>query len=72
MNRFTQPEKLGPKEYSCGKCGKAAHVSLPSLVALLIRVLIRMNIGSKQKTEHPKAANGPELSVQSKIKFLFS
>jgi ubiquitin carboxyl-terminal hydrolase 22/27/51 len=26
--RFTQPEKLGPKEYSCGKCGKASHVCL--------------------------------------------
>ncbi|KAF8963160.1 hypothetical protein BDZ97DRAFT_2017931 [Flammula alnicola] len=25
LRRFTQPEKLGPKEYSCGKCSKAAH-----------------------------------------------
>jgi len=25
LRRFTQPEKLGPKEYSCGKCGKASH-----------------------------------------------
>ncbi|KAF9483191.1 cysteine proteinase [Pholiota conissans] len=25
LRRFTQPEKLNPKEYSCGKCGKAAH-----------------------------------------------
>ncbi|KJA25025.1 hypothetical protein HYPSUDRAFT_37935 [Hypholoma sublateritium FD-334 SS-4] len=25
LRRFTQPEKLSPKEYSCGKCGKAAH-----------------------------------------------
>ena len=24
--RFTQPEKLGSKEYSCGKCAKASHV----------------------------------------------
>lgn len=27
--RFTQPEKLGPKEYSCGKCGKASNVCFP-------------------------------------------
>jgi ubiquitin carboxyl-terminal hydrolase 22/27/51 len=25
LRRFTQPEKLGPKEYSCSKCGKASH-----------------------------------------------
>ena len=24
--RFTHPEKLGPNEYSCEKCGKASHV----------------------------------------------
>lgn len=29
-----------------------------------------MNIGSKQKAKHPKAANGPELSIQSKVEFL--
>jgi ubiquitin carboxyl-terminal hydrolase 22/27/51 len=27
-SRFTHPEKLGPKEYSCVKCGKASHVRL--------------------------------------------
>ncbi|KAF5326836.1 hypothetical protein D9619_004989 [Psilocybe cf. subviscida] len=25
LRRFTQPEKLGAKEYTCSKCGKAAH-----------------------------------------------
>ncbi|KAJ7640045.1 hypothetical protein DFH06DRAFT_1283771 [Mycena polygramma] len=25
LKRYTQPEKLGPKQYSCVKCGKAAH-----------------------------------------------
>ncbi|KAJ7728518.1 hypothetical protein B0H16DRAFT_1588885 [Mycena metata] len=25
LRRYTQPEKLGPKQYSCSKCGKAAH-----------------------------------------------
>ncbi|PIL35646.1 hypothetical protein GSI_02376 [Ganoderma sinense ZZ0214-1] len=25
--RFTHPEKLGPNEYSCEKCGKASHAS---------------------------------------------
>ncbi|KAF7369862.1 Ubiquitin carboxyl-terminal hydrolase [Mycena sanguinolenta] len=25
LKRYTQPEKLGPKQYSCSKCGKAAH-----------------------------------------------
>ncbi|KAJ3516520.1 hypothetical protein NLJ89_g1070 [Agrocybe chaxingu] len=25
LRRFTQPEKLGQKEYSCAKCGKGAH-----------------------------------------------
>ena len=34
-------------------------------------VLIGMNVGSKQKAEHPKAAYGLEHSVQSKIEFLF-
>ncbi|KAF8872581.1 cysteine proteinase [Infundibulicybe gibba] len=24
LRRFTQPEKLGPKEYSCAKCGKSS------------------------------------------------
>jgi hypothetical protein len=24
--RFTHPEKLGPKEYSCSKCAKGSHV----------------------------------------------
>ncbi|KZT73568.1 cysteine proteinase [Daedalea quercina L-15889] len=25
LRRFTQPEKLGPNEYSCAKCGKTSH-----------------------------------------------
>ncbi|EPS95951.1 hypothetical protein FOMPIDRAFT_152388 [Fomitopsis schrenkii] len=25
LRRFTQPEKLGPNEYACAKCGKASH-----------------------------------------------
>ncbi|KAI0926169.1 hypothetical protein AcW1_008405 [Taiwanofungus camphoratus] len=25
LRRFTHPEKLGPNEYSCAKCGKASH-----------------------------------------------
>ncbi|KDQ59150.1 hypothetical protein JAAARDRAFT_715565 [Jaapia argillacea MUCL 33604] len=25
LKKFTQPEKLGSKEYSCAKCGKASH-----------------------------------------------
>ncbi|PFH51097.1 hypothetical protein AMATHDRAFT_143422 [Amanita thiersii Skay4041] len=25
LRRFTQPEKLGPKEYSCSKCAKSSH-----------------------------------------------
>jgi ubiquitin carboxyl-terminal hydrolase 22/27/51 len=32
LRSFTQPEKLGPKEYSCGKCGKAAQVILQNFV----------------------------------------
>ncbi|TFK34607.1 cysteine proteinase [Crucibulum laeve] len=27
LRRFTQPEKLGPKEYSCSKCGKSHEAS---------------------------------------------
>lgn len=25
LRKFTQPEKLGPNQYSCAKCGKASH-----------------------------------------------
>ncbi|PCH42519.1 cysteine proteinase [Wolfiporia cocos MD-104 SS10] len=27
LRKFTQPEKLGPNEYDCAKCGKASHES---------------------------------------------
>ena len=37
--RFTHPEKLGPNEYSCEKCGKASHVR-PSLLRFTIPALI--------------------------------
>ena len=37
--RFTHPEKLGPNEYSCEKCGKASHVrSFGHLSALISHI----------------------------------
>jgi ubiquitin carboxyl-terminal hydrolase 22/27/51 len=41
LRRFTKSEKLGSKEYSCAKCGKASHVSVPSCSTV---VLIQLEI----------------------------
>ncbi|KAK2460172.1 hypothetical protein APHAL10511_007851 [Amanita phalloides] len=36
LRRYTQPEKLGSKEYSCAKCGKASHEASKRLSILCL------------------------------------
>lgn len=65
-NRFTQPEKLGQKEYSCGKCGKATHVSSTAIATESTLMLpIYYFLGGEQEVEHSKVASSSQLPIQS-------
>ncbi len=63
VDRFTQPEKLGQKEYSCSKCGKAAHVSRVVKEASLVDFW-SLFTGRKQEIEHQKATSSTQLPIQ--------
>ncbi|KAF7424547.1 hypothetical protein PC9H_009854 [Pleurotus ostreatus] len=59
LRRYTQPEKLGPKEYSCDKCGKAGQeaskrMSIRKLPPVLSFQLKRFEHKSTDKTSARK------------------
>ena len=62
-NSFTQPEKLGQKEYSCSKCGKATHVCHGRL--LFYHGWLHSIVGGKQTIKRQKIASSFEFSIQS-------
>src|SRR6266567_4038227 len=65
--RYTQPEKLASKEYSCAKCGKAAHVRWTSYTLSHAEGSKLIPAGSKQTIEHSEATSSSKLSVQGNV-----
>ncbi|KAI0058599.1 cysteine proteinase [Artomyces pyxidatus] len=63
LKRFTQPEKLGPKQYSCPKCGKASQESskrlsirkLPPVLSFQFKRFEQKSVekGTAQKIDAP-------------------
>jgi len=64
INRFTHPEKLGQKEYSCSKCGKATHASHSQPQFFLINSLVFRQEASKRLSIRKLP---PVLSFQFKV-----
>ncbi|KAF7296453.1 Ubiquitin carboxyl-terminal hydrolase [Mycena chlorophos] len=64
LRRYTQPEKLGPKQYSCSKCKAANEVSKRLSIKKLPPVLSFQLKRFEQKTE-----KGAPRKIDTKIKF---
>lgn len=69
LRRFTKPETLGSKEYSCSKCKQTPHVSLvfslsrPSMLNRTHRIT-----ASNQTAKHSGASACSECSIQGKYR----
>ena len=70
MIRFTQPEKLSPKEYSCGKCGKAAHVRRHVIVEIKFLWRTVLTIAQEASKRLSIRKLPPVLSFQFKVVFI--
>ena len=68
LKRFTQPEKLGSKDYSCVKCGRTSHVSIAVSYHLQCT---DAHIGREQATERAKTTSCDLLPIQSKKPYHF-
>ncbi|KAF5379838.1 hypothetical protein D9615_005767 [Tricholomella constricta] len=66
LRRFTQPEKLGPKEYSCGKCGKASHEASKRLS---IRTLPPVLSFQFKRFEHKTSDKNSARKIDAPIRF---
>jgi len=62
LRRFTKPETLGSKEYSCSKCKQTPHVS--PRISLAFPRLTRRIAASNQTTKHPGAPASSEHPIQ--------
>ncbi|KAF8813509.1 cysteine proteinase [Phlegmacium glaucopus] len=69
LRRFTQPEKLGPKEYSCGKCGKAAHEASKRLSIRKLPPVLSFQFKSSQRFEHKTNDKSSARKIDSAIRF---
>ncbi|KAF9048837.1 cysteine proteinase [Panaeolus papilionaceus] len=64
LRRFTQPEKLGSKEYSCAKCGKAHEASKRLSIRKLPPVLSFQFKRFEQKTNDKSSARKIDTPVR--------
>ncbi|RDX57434.1 cysteine proteinase [Lentinus brumalis] len=65
LRRFTHPEKLGPNEYSCEKCGKASHASK----RLSIRKLPPVLSFQFKRFEHNSADKSAARKIEAPVRF---
>ncbi|KXN82983.1 Ubiquitin carboxyl-terminal hydrolase 22, partial [Leucoagaricus sp. SymC.cos] len=65
LRRFTQPERLGLKDYSCGKCGKTHETSK----RLSIRKLPPVLVFQLKRFEHKTADRSSARKIDTQIKF---
>ncbi|KAJ6615868.1 hypothetical protein B0H10DRAFT_2039331 [Mycena sp. CBHHK59/15] len=66
LKRFTQPEKLGSKQYSCAKCGKAAHEASKRLS---IRKLPPVLSFQFKRFEHKTSDKSAARKLDAQIRF---
>ncbi|KAI9057312.1 cysteine proteinase [Trametes sanguinea] len=65
LRRFTHPEKLGPNEYSCEKCGKASHASK----RLSIRKLPNVLSFQFKRFEHKSVDRSAARKIEAPVRF---
>ncbi|KAH9945406.1 cysteine proteinase [Epithele typhae] len=65
LRRYTHPEKLGPNEYSCEKCGKASHASK----RLSIRKLPPVLSFQFKRFEHKTADKSAARKIEAPVRF---
>ena len=64
LRRFTKPETLGSKEYSCSKCKQTPHVS--AAFSLTHLNLTRRITASNQTAKHSDAPTGSKHPIQGR------
>ena len=62
LRRFTKPETLGSKEYSCSKCKQVPHVS--PCITLACPNLTRRTAASNQTAKHSGAPTGSKHPIE--------
>ncbi|KAI0671661.1 cysteine proteinase [Trametes maxima] len=65
LRRYTHPEKLGPNEYSCEKCGKASHASK----RLSIRKLPPVLSFQFKRFEHKSVDKSAARKIEAPVRF---
>ncbi|KAJ7503328.1 hypothetical protein B0H11DRAFT_1975258 [Mycena galericulata] len=66
LKRYTQPEKLGPKQYSCVKCGKAAHEVSKRLSIKKLPPVLSFQF---KRFEHKTADKSSARKIDAQIRF---
>lgn len=66
LRRFTQPEKLGPKEYSCAKCGKASHEASKRLSIKTLPPVLSFQF---KRFEHKTSDKSTARKIDAPIRF---
>ncbi|KAG5641869.1 hypothetical protein DXG03_004093 [Asterophora parasitica] len=66
LRRFTQPEKLGPKEYSCAKCGKATHEASKRLSIKTLPPVLSFQF---KRFEHKTSDKNSARKIDTPIRF---
>ncbi|KAF7297767.1 Ubiquitin carboxyl-terminal hydrolase [Mycena kentingensis (nom. inval.)] len=65
LRRYTQPEKLGPKQYSCAKCGKAAQEASKRMSIRKLPPVLSFQL---KRFEH-KTEKGAPRKIDTRIRF---
>ncbi|OJT03355.1 Ubiquitin carboxyl-terminal hydrolase 22 [Trametes pubescens] len=65
LRRYTHPEKLGPNNYSCEKCGKASHASK----RLSIRKLPPVLSFQFKRFEHKSVDRSAARKIEARVRF---
>ncbi|KAI0787731.1 cysteine proteinase [Fomes fomentarius] len=67
LRRFTHPEKLGPNEYSCERCGKGTHTQASK--RLSIRKLPPVLSFQFKRFEHKSADKSAARKIEAPVRF---
>ncbi|KIL65738.1 hypothetical protein M378DRAFT_197865 [Amanita muscaria Koide BX008] len=66
LRRYTQSEKLGSKEYSCVKCGKASHEASKRLSIRKLPLVLSFQF---KRFEHKALEKSATRKIETKIRF---
>ncbi|EMD31302.1 hypothetical protein CERSUDRAFT_119860 [Gelatoporia subvermispora B] len=66
LRRYTQPEKLGPNQYSCDKCGKASHEASKRLSILKLPPVLSFQF---KRFEHKSGDKSAAHKIEAPVRF---